>query len=236
MRVRSIASLLAGSLVVLGAFGCATTRFAVQVDSITAPDHDPGSKYVLLPGREEVAANDLQYREFAAYVERALQARGFKQADSADEADVAILLNYGIGEPQTTTYTYSLPIYGQTGGGKATYSGSTYGPGGYSHTTGTIQQQPTYGVVGSQTHTGSVTTYFRYLILDAVDLRAYRESQAIVPVWKTTVTSTGSSGDLRRVLPVLVGAAVEHVATNTGQQVNIELGESDPRVLQVRGQ
>lgn len=222
--------------VLLAIGGCATTRFVVQVDSLTAPERRSGSSYILLPGREDVAANDLQYREFEAYVERALNKRGFVKATSLEEADTAILLNYGIGEPQTTTYTYSLPVYGQTGGGTATYSGSTYGSGGYSHTTGTIQQQPTYGVVGSQTHTGSVTTYFRYLILDAVDLSAYRESQEIVPVWKTTITSTGSSGDLRRVVPVLVGAATEHIGTNTGQQVTVELQESDRRVLEVRGQ
>ena len=221
--------------VLVGCPGCATTRFAVQVDSIAASDHHPGSRYVLLPGREEVAANDLQYREFASYVERALQARDFKQTTSVEEADIAILLNYGLGEPQTTVYTYSLPVYGQTGGGTATYTGSAYGSGGYSHTTGTIYQQPTYGVVGSQTNVGSVTTYLRYLILEAVDLTAYRKSQAIVPVWKTTITSTGTSGDLRRVLPVLVGAATEHFATDTGQQVNIELQESDSRVLKVKG-
>jgi len=233
---KTIATALAASAVIGALFGCATTRHAVNVDSITSPDAQPGSTYILVPGREGVAASDLQYREFAAYVDRALQARGFAPASSPDRAEMAVLLNYGIGEPQTTSYTYSLPIYGQTGGGTATYSGSTYGSGGYAHTTGTVHQQPTYGVVGSQTHTGSVTTYLRYLVLDAVSLAAYRESQTIVPLWKTTVTSTGSSGDLRLVLPVLVGAASEHLATNTGQQVHIKLTETDRRVLKVKGQ
>jgi len=219
--------------------GCATVpfipHFVVQVDSISAPEANAGQSYVLRPAREGVASNDLQYREFAAYVHRALAMRGFTKA-SLEEADTIILLNYGIGEPENTNYSYSLPVYGQTGGGTATYSGSTYGSGGYSHTTGTIQQQPTYGVVGTQTYSGTRTSYFRYLILDAVDLSALREAQEIVPVWKTTITSRGASGDLRRVFPVLIGAAAEHVATNTGQQVHIRLYEGDERVDRIKVQ
>jgi hypothetical protein len=215
---------------------CATPKYLVQVDSITAPDRAAGSTFVLLPGREGVAPNDLQFREFAGYVARALRSRGLEPAQSVEAADIAVLLNYGIGEPQVTAYTYSLPVYGQTGGGTATYSGSTYGSAGTSHSTGTIHQQPTFGVVGTQTHTRSVAAYFRYLVLDAVDLHAYRESESIVPVWRTTITSTGSSGDLRKIFPILVGAASEHIATNTGRQVHLQLREGDPRVRQVTGQ
>jgi hypothetical protein len=240
VRARTIAFSLLATIPV-GVLGCVTPvtpppPYFVQVDSISAPDEPPRMKYVLFPGREGIAASDLLFREFAHYVDRALQRRGFEQAASAEEAEVAILLNYGIGEPKTTAYTYSLPIYGQTGGGMATYSGSTLGPGGLSSTEGTIYQQPTYGVVGSETQTGLITRYSRYLILDAVDLEAYRKTQAIVPLWKTTVTSTGSSADLRLVFPVRVGASSEYIAKNTGQQVSEILQPSDPRVLYVKGE
>ena len=74
------------------------------------------------------------------------------------------------------------------------------------------------------------------VILNAVDLSAYRESQTFVPVWKTTITSKGRSGDLRLVFPVLVGAATEYIGTDTGHQVRVEIKESDSRVLKVRGE
>ena len=63
----------------------------------------------------------------------------------------------------------------------------------------------------------------------------YSQSQEILPLWKTNITSTGSSGDLRLVFPVLVGAAADHLGTNTGHQVVVELGEDDIRVRRVKG-
>ena len=81
----------------------------------------------------------------------------------------------------------------------------------------------------------SYTTFFRFLILDAVDLEEYRQSEKVIEVWRTTVTSKGSSGDLRRVFPVLVGAAKSYIGTNTGKQIDITLTEQDERVLEIKG-
>ncbi len=92
-----------------------------------------------------------------------------------------------------------------------------------------------HGVVGSQPYTSRVTTYYRYLILEAIDLDAYRQSQSIEQVWKTTIISSGRSGNLRRVFPVLVGAASDHIGTNTGKQVLIKISEDDPRVHRIKG-
>ena len=113
-------------------------QFHVNVDSISAPEATSKTKYILLPGVKGVEAGDLQYREYAAYVERALISKGYTKASSFAEADIAIFLGYGIGDPETHQFTYSLPTYGQTGvlssntygtvntyGNTATYSGTT---------------------------------------------------------------------------------------------------------------
>ena len=177
---------------------------------------------------------DLEFREYSEYLHRALALKGFVPATSVDDADIAIFVRYGLGDPRSESYSYSIPTYGQTGGGTTTYSGTTYGSGGSTYSSGTITQAPTYGVTGVQTYSGTRTSYFRFLTLDAIDLSQYEEGKDIVPAWKTTVTSRGSSSDLRRVFPVLVGASQEHIGTNTGKQVTVELTETDARVKQVR--
>lgn len=210
-------------------------QFRVHIDSISDPGTEIKNKFVLLSGSKDIDEGSLQYREFAAYVERALLDRGFVKANDIGDASVAIFLVYGIGDPETHQYTYSLPIWGQTG----VSSSSTYGTintfgntGTYSATT---TYRPTYGIVGSSTHTGTSITYFRFFWLDAIDLDEYRHTEKVTQLWKTTVTSTGSSGDLRLVFPVLVGAAKEYFGTNTGKRVQLTLFENDKRVLDVKG-
>jgi hypothetical protein len=217
--------------------GCAVgPQFRVNVDSISAPEAISKIKYILLPGVKDVGVSDLQYREYAAYVERALASQGYMKAPNFGEADIAIFLGYGIGDPETQQFSYSLPTWGKTG----TSSSSTYGTvntyGNTSTYSGTTTYTPTYGITGSTTHTGTRATYFRYMWLDAVDLEEYRKSKKEVQLWKTTVTSTGSSGDLRQVFPILVAASKSHIGRNTGKQIKIILSETDKRVIEIKGQ
>ena len=211
--------------------GCGGLFFQVKVDSLRDPSAESLPRYVLLPGNSGIQVTDLQFREFAAYVRRALDARGFQAVEELDKADVAIFLAYGIGNPQTVSY--SFPIYGQTGGGVSTFSASSFGTGRYSTTTGTISSPPTYGQVGNIPVTE--TTYLRYIVLDAVDVGFFARSNSIRQVWKTTISSSGSSADLRRVFPVMIGAATEHLGTDTRGQVRFTLTEGDSRVLRVKG-
>jgi len=224
------------SLLCLMIQGCVTgPQFLVNVDSISAPEYVSNSKYILLPGVKNVEITDLQYREYAGYVERALASLGYIKASGFTEADIAIFLGYGIGEPETHQFTYSLPTWGQTG----VSSSSTYGTlntyGNTATYSGTTTYTPTYGVTGSTTHVDSCTSYFRYMFLDAVDLKEYRNTKKEKQVWKTTVTSSGSSGDLRQVIPVLVAASKDYIGTNTGKMIKVILSENDKRVIEIKG-
>lgn len=216
--------------------GCANMRpptFHVNVDSIG--DARENKTYILLPGNKDTNPNDLQFKEYASYVNRALQEKGFIQAETFQEANVAIFLGYGIGDPREHQYTYSLPAWGQTGVSSAYTTGTVSSYGGYGSYSGTTTYTPTYGITGSTTHSGSYTTYFRFMLLDAIDLDEYRKSDKEVQLWKTTVTSSGSSGDLRRVIPILVAASKKYIGTNTGKKVKVELSEEDDQVKAVKG-
>jgi hypothetical protein len=200
--------------------------FHIRVSSLADPDRISGKTYVLLPSGEGVASEDLQFREFARYVAGALDRKGFVRAPDFSTADIAVFLAYGIGNPQLQTYTYTVPIYGETGSGTFTLDPDTFGM---------ITTPPEYGPVGSQSVTQSTITYFRYLLLDAIDLGAFRSSKKVLSAWRTMVTSNGSSGDLRLVLPILVAASEQYIAVNTGKQVEVELREADAAVQKVRG-
>ena len=217
-------------LVILMLASC--TRYHINVDSISSGKHTKNS-YVLLPGDKSISASDLQFKEYASYVNRALIKQGFTSADSFQDASLAIFLTYGIGEPEQQLYTYSVPTYGQTGVSSSNTTGTLNTDGSYS---GTTTYTSTYGVTGSTTHVGTKTTYFRFVVMDAFDLDEYKASEKEVQLWKTTVTSTGSSGDLRMVFPILVAASQEYIGTNTGKKVKVKMFTTDERITEIKGE
>ncbi len=216
--------------------GCATIQpvFMVSVDSISSAIADKKS-YALLPGNKDTNPEDLQFKEYAAYVDRALIKQGFVPAESLEKANIAIFLAYGIGDPQEHQYSYSIPTWGKTGVSSSYTTATIRQYGGYGSYSGTTMHTPTYGITGSETHIGSYTTYFRFIILDAVDMDEHKKSNKEVQIWKTTVTSTGRSGDLRHVFPILVAASRQYIGKNTGQKIKVNLYEEDERVLEIKG-
>ena len=228
--------IILSSIITIFLVGCATgSDFRVSVDSISAPETESKKKYVLLPLLENVQETDLQFQEYATYVKRALTSRGFVKVSSLEDANIAIFLAYGIGNPQEKMFSYALPIWGQTGVSSSITSGTVTTFGNTATYSGSTTYTPTYGTTGYMPIVGLYVHYFRFLILDAVDLDEYRQTQKITQLWQTTATSTGSSDDLRRVFPILVAAIKPYLGTNTGQKVRIRLTDDDQSVLEIKG-
>jgi hypothetical protein len=201
----------------------------MSVDSLSRAD--VGRSYILLPGNKDTLVTDLQFQEFASYVHKALALRGFRSAQRDQTAETVIFLAYGIGDPQTHQYSYSLPVFGQTGVSGSTTTGSFYG-GSFSSTT---TYTPTYGVTGYTTQVGSITLYSRFIRLQAYDLSVYDRTKKLEEVWRSNIVSVGRFGDLRRVFPVMIAGSAKHLATNTGQWVEITLDEQDASVRAIKG-
>ena len=213
--------------------GCTTSpQYIVDIDSIN--DGTTGkSRYILLSGKKGVSEDDLQFKEFAKYVDYALKKKGFIKTKTPTEADIAIFLFYAISGPSEHQYSYSLPVYGQTGvssshsygtvtsyGSTASYAGSTY-------------YTPTYGIVGSSQYSGTIITYTRYVSLNAIDLEEQKigtEKQ----VWKTTIISSGSSGDLRKVFPILIAAGQNYFGENSNGKIRVCIYETDVQVENIK--
>ena len=182
--------------------------YNIEVDSIAVADADLKNKtYILASAMKNVSDDDIQFKEFARYIENALSKTGYKRVDSKN-AGLIIRLAYGIGEPKTETNT-------------KTYTTST----GYSYPVGWtwINVPPE-----TETVTTKSTTYERFLILEAYDSKD-RHSQ----LWRTTVKSEGWSSDLRVVLPHMIAAAIYEFGTDTRGKLKTAMYENAPRVLDI---
>jgi hypothetical protein len=218
--------------------GCATLgpRFEVSVDSLTSPGAQKKRTYLLLPGNKDVTWDDLQFQEYSVYVMRALALQGFVTAQNVEDVDVAIVVTYGIGNPHTIQNSYSAPVWGQTGVSSANSYGTATKYGNTASYSGTTTFTPTYGITGYTSHVTTQTTYFRYAVMTGYDFKTLNETEKEIQLWRTTVTSAGSSGDLRKVFPVLISASVPHIATNTKNQILVQLHENDKIVRTLKGE
>lgn len=220
-------------LVIVG--GCGSP-YHVNVDSISSGELLSDSKCIILPIDPNAVNSQLQFKEYSQYIKRALEKKGYNVVDSINEAQLVIFLKYGISEPKENIYSYSMPVWGQTGVSSSHSTGTIHSfGGGMASYSGSTTYMPNYGITGYQTHIGTRTAYTRYIILDAYNLKEYRKTNKEVQLWKTIITSTGSSGDLRRAFPVMIAASKKYVGENTGKQVKIVLFENDKKVQEIKG-
>ena len=220
--------------------GCTTNKprgFAVSVNAFVNKGVTNAAKsYIILSADKGVSTNDLEFQEYATFLARALGEQGFAQAAAVDDADMAVFLKYGIGEPQEHAFTYSLPTFGQTGVSSATtygrITGAGYGSATYS---GTTYYTPTFGITGHTTHVGTYVTYTRHAHVSAFDLRPLRGQKEPVQLWKTGMISVGASDDLREVVPAMIAAAMEFFGRDTQQSLRIFVPRNDSRIRRVKG-
>jgi hypothetical protein len=230
-KMKIIKQLIVSLIVLASTLLFACTMMMARIDSISTSQTAFKKKYILLPGLKNVSQSDLQFKEFSRYIEKALNSRGYIKVEDVNDAEIAILVLYGISAPQSTIS--SVPIYGQTGISSSSTVGTISTFGSTSTFSGSTYYTPKYGVVGSMPVTR--TKYTRYLVLDAYDLDEFRESSKELEIWKTTVISSGRSGDLREIFPYLIVASTPYIGTNTGKQVTVKIFKNDKRVLEIKG-
>ncbi len=226
LRFMGIAAIAAANCILAG---CAAP-FSASISGFSRPDAQLYKRFFLLPSESGLTVNDLQFQEAARYVSNALASKGYREVSNLSECDLVVFIQYGIGSPQTFTQNYSVPIIGQTGGGTSFVTATSYGRLGPQTITGTVTQPVTYGVTGYQAGSISQTLYGRWLRLDAIDYAEFVRSKNVKSVWETRIVSVGSSGDLRRVIPVMVAAAGSYLAENTMQSIEVTIREDDERI------
>lgn len=215
--------------------GCARgPSYVVSVNAFATASATAYRRYFIVPSNEGVADTDLEFQEYASLLERALTQRGFQRVGSLRDAQVAILLSYGVGEPQVRTEVRNIPIFGQTGVSSSTSTSQVYAYGNQARVNTQTTYTPTYGVTGYATRVRTRTEYDRYVLLSAVDLQRYLTTEEVVNIWRTAVTSAGASSDLRQVFPVMIAGAVDMLGANSGRVVTRRLTEKSPEVVLIR--
>jgi len=224
--------------------GCATgPQYYVSTSSLAAPQVSSAQTYELWPMNENVAPSDLQFLEYSKYIERALNSKGMTRVSGHETPDIIVLVGYGIGAPEKNTRSYSIPVFGQTGISSSTTTGtattnvygtSTYVTGNTNYRQ-TTTYTPTFGITGYQTGVQNYTTYTRYITLNAAFVDIEKDAKDWQPAFETNIVSTGSSGDLRQVFPVMIAAAKDSIGVSTPKAVQTSISENDNAVQLILG-
>jgi hypothetical protein len=160
-------------------------------------------------------AGSLEFATYAKMISDKLGRSGYSPCDCvASNADLIVFVLYGIDNGRTVLR--SAPVYGWTGGGQTYYSGVV---GGYSYS-GSSYSQPQFGVVGSQQYSQvQFTRFLQVSMADGADMRTGKVT------WKYEgrVTSTGISGNVSQIVPVMIDALFQNFPGVSGKTRRVSL-------------
>lgn len=196
----------------------ATTPSYSTVNGYAREGITAGQTYFLAPANKD-EEDSLEFEAISKMVERALVSRGLTRSSEPKGASIVVILDYGIGPPQKELGSYSIPTFGQTGVSSATTTGTISSTGGVSAST---SYTPSFGITAATTRTYSYTTYDRWLRLSAFRTT----SNGPKALWQTEVKSTGSTGDLRTIMPEMAFAGSSYIGTDTGKGVRMKVKKS----------
>lgn len=210
MRIGTTAILISTMLAVAG---CTVVSSSVsRFDNFSRPIE--GATFLVLP--LESQKGSAEFNHYAQRVALRLEQKGFRRVNELSDAEYVLTMNYGISGSRTITGT--TPIYGQTGGGTTTHSGtvSTFGTGGstFGSYRGTSYTPPTFGVVGAVPYTRR--EHDRYFVLRLVDLKGSTQEN-IIAAYEATVSSAGRAQTFADVSECLFDAVFKNFR-NTGTE------------------
>lgn len=214
----------------VGLVACSTTQFPVSrvhLDSEVAPDALSKKTYLLIPGDEETSWDDPRFQEYATHLVQALNAKGFRAAESLEEADLAVMLSYSLNHPEQYPSVYRMTP--AVSGGGAAVGGYSLGvaPGDVMHRDYASARLHTAGDRVGTTFSSSSSVLSNYVVIAGYDLKAYQQTKESVQLWKTTIVSRDSEGAPHEV-STLIKAAAPRLATDTrGKIIRVPAPEND---------
>jgi hypothetical protein len=202
------------------------TRYETSVNSF-GNYNMVGKTFYIESGDNNISSTDVEFREYADYVAISLELQGAIETSDKKNADMCILVNYGITD-ESYTESVPMPVWGRTGissintisqtnasaygsaYGSATLIGnSVYGSAygsvsGNSATNTNTQVNYNYGITGFHNVDRKVTVFRRVM-----NIYTYDNQQTANPrmIWKTNLLSDGYSNDLRKIIPYMAYTA-----------------------------
>ncbi len=224
--------ILFGAGLLLG--GCASTT--VTVDSLAKPKAEESISYQIHNKNPLVADDSLRYKEAAGYVKTALSGKGLYEAPENTKPDLLVDLDYGVGPPQIRRETVSEPVYVQIPGQmrSETVQVGTDSQGRPVYRTVMVQDPPTTQLMGYRDVVITTVVYEKYLKLTARENAPAAEGRPPSEIWTIDITSEGESRDIRKNLPILVGASIDYIGKDSKGQKTITIKDKDRDVAFVK--
>ncbi|MFI5354534.1 MAG: hypothetical protein ACHQX0_02885 [Desulfobaccales bacterium] len=197
--------------------GCGPTLYRVNVNGYT----DPAAPTLLTPGasffviENQQAPNPLLEKEIAGKINQLLANKGYALT-AYDRAQYYLFFSYGIGQERAANV--AMPDY---------YTSYGFGLGGGSGWRGSpfVFAAPFFTF-----YPGPESRYDRWLLLNVVDGKYYREKGQFQTVWVGEARSTGASTDMRLAVNYLLLADFQQFGQNTGKALGVEINEDAPQV------
>ena len=225
----------------LGACG---TLYKLDVYAVNDPNQDLGKTYVILSASPELGIDSPEFKAYASQVENALEDKGYVRSDGKDLSTVAlgIYLSANISDPskkyhavQTVLRESSANDESESGTLRSSMGSGQNNPMG-------IESLPEDDLSGASETGFAITVFTKHLNLIAFDLQKYlqdietdgRESAVPAEVWSVDVETTGSPGDLSKVVPVMVAAAEPYITERTDDVVRVNLNGTNKRISAIR--
>lgn len=199
-----------------------------------------GKTYYIESGDKNTSSSDLEFREYTKYLVENLKLQGAIITTDKKNADLCILMNYSIAD-ESYTESIPIPIWGATGissintvsNTRGSAYGSAYSYGGY--TSGSVYGSSTtnartnvnynYGITGVQNVNRYVKNFARVVNIYAYDNMDTSAEHRML--WKTNLASSGSSNDLRKVMPYIMYISWGELGHNSDGWQEYQVFEDD---------
>ena len=220
---------------VLLAAGCANST-TVKIDSLAKPKAEESISYKILNKNPAVDDDSLRYKEAAGYVRTALSGKGLYEAPDAQNADLVVSIDYGVGPPQSRREVVSEPVYVTLPGQMRTerVQVGTDRNGNPVYQTVTVQDPPRTEFAGYREYFVTVTVYEKFLRLNATENKPAAEGRPPSEIWTVDITSEGESRDIRKALPLLAAASIDYVGKDSLGQKTIRIKDTDKDVAFIK--
>lgn len=207
---------VAGGVLVALLGGCAQV-YDVKVDAMQNKEVQPGHSYRLVAKNGARAESDPNVERARAMVGKALSGHGMYEAEKPEDAEVVVEVDYDVGARRVVVQTVPsleerVPLVGPRGE--------------------IMPNRPILIGDGSTPEVVARSVYEKTLTIVAREGPAARQDGSERPpreLWRVEVRVDDEKDSVDKVLPVMVGAAVDHIGTDSAtQQVKRVSEDAEP--------
>ena len=222
-----LVSVMLSVLALLVVSGCAITpQLAVGIDAIDSGRQVQDVRYILKPVVDGVDDSDLHFIEYSAHIDSALQKRGMVRAETAEQANVEIAVNYGYQRSQSALLsrysTFNDPFYFNRRCGRRL---SVHCSRGFSS-----RHYDRFDRFHHR-HRQTIDVIESYRVFVTLEARQTGTAVDQSALWTTRARANFAKPDLRVTLPLLLVAAQEYIGVDTGRERTVVLSGDDLAIV-----